>query len=247
MAKYHINAKGEPGLCGARKNCPFGDLESDHYSSPESARAAYEQFANEYFIDKNKTTQVDVNQGELFTLEDMNNHDLRLNSNGIEALGTFGMEDFQNISLEVVREADDDHEVVLSKLPAHYREAVLAEHEALGEALEEGYGFYNIGPEDVSPAAIKVLLQDARTNETQMAKVLLLSFAEGIEIEDWGLSSHSFELDGKKDSDGKYIFSYEPFSSSIPFFTSKDQQLERRYAETYGDESNYYKVSVRTV
>lgn len=40
---YHINPQtGEPGPCRARKSCPFGDLEADHYGSAEEARAAYE-------------------------------------------------------------------------------------------------------------------------------------------------------------------------------------------------------------
>jgi hypothetical protein len=43
MAKYHINAKGEPGVCRATKgNCPLGG-DTDHYSSPEAARSAYEK------------------------------------------------------------------------------------------------------------------------------------------------------------------------------------------------------------
>lgn len=41
--RYHVNSKGEAGVCRAKKTCPFGDLESDHYSSPEEARQAYEQ------------------------------------------------------------------------------------------------------------------------------------------------------------------------------------------------------------
>jgi len=43
MAKYHINpTTGEPGQCKARKSCPFGDLENDHYTSAEAAREAFE-------------------------------------------------------------------------------------------------------------------------------------------------------------------------------------------------------------
>lgn len=42
MAKYHINLEGTPGVCKARKNCPFGDLEKDHFPSPEIARRSYE-------------------------------------------------------------------------------------------------------------------------------------------------------------------------------------------------------------
>lgn len=43
MAKFHINPKtGNPGTCTAEKNCPYGDLEADHYPTPEIARTAYE-------------------------------------------------------------------------------------------------------------------------------------------------------------------------------------------------------------
>lgn len=42
MSRYHINEKGEPGVCKAKYGCPFGDMEADHYGSKEEARAAYE-------------------------------------------------------------------------------------------------------------------------------------------------------------------------------------------------------------
>lgn len=42
MAKYHINpTTGNPGLCRAHKQCPFGG-ESEHYGSESEARQAYE-------------------------------------------------------------------------------------------------------------------------------------------------------------------------------------------------------------
>ena len=43
MPKYHVNpATGNPGVCRAQKNCPFGG-EADHYSTREEAREAYEK------------------------------------------------------------------------------------------------------------------------------------------------------------------------------------------------------------
>lgn len=42
MAKYHINSKGEPGVCRAKHACPFGSAE-EHYDSREKAREAYER------------------------------------------------------------------------------------------------------------------------------------------------------------------------------------------------------------
>ena len=42
MAKYHINDKGEAGICTATQGgCPFGG-DAQHYSSAELARSAYE-------------------------------------------------------------------------------------------------------------------------------------------------------------------------------------------------------------
>lgn len=41
--KFHVNGKGEPGKCSAQHGgCPFGG-ESEHHSSPEDARTAFEQ------------------------------------------------------------------------------------------------------------------------------------------------------------------------------------------------------------
>lgn len=43
MAKYHINAKGEPGKCRAwLGNCPFGG-DSEHHETAEGARVAFEK------------------------------------------------------------------------------------------------------------------------------------------------------------------------------------------------------------
>lgn len=42
MARYHINAKGEPGKCKAfSDNCPYASA-NEHFSSPQAAQAAYE-------------------------------------------------------------------------------------------------------------------------------------------------------------------------------------------------------------
>ena len=42
MSKFHVNGKGEAGKCSAEKGgCPFGG-ESEHYTSAQAARTAYE-------------------------------------------------------------------------------------------------------------------------------------------------------------------------------------------------------------
>lgn len=40
--RYHINGKGEAGLCRATKACPFGDFETEHYGTAADARFAFE-------------------------------------------------------------------------------------------------------------------------------------------------------------------------------------------------------------
>ena len=42
MAKYHINKKGEPGVCRASYSCPLGG-EDEHYGSAKEAAQAYEK------------------------------------------------------------------------------------------------------------------------------------------------------------------------------------------------------------
>lgn len=43
MAKYHINSKGDSGICSAEAGgCPFGS-ESEHHASAEDARKSYEK------------------------------------------------------------------------------------------------------------------------------------------------------------------------------------------------------------
>lgn len=44
MPRYHVNPEtGEPGLCRAKKACPFGNLEVDHYNTRTEARKEYER------------------------------------------------------------------------------------------------------------------------------------------------------------------------------------------------------------
>lgn len=42
--RYHISPRtGAPAYCTAKERCPFGDMEKDHFSTKEEARAAYEE------------------------------------------------------------------------------------------------------------------------------------------------------------------------------------------------------------
>ena len=48
---YHINSKGEPGLCKAQKACPFGGSDA-HFTSKEAARFAFEALQSDVFSGK---------------------------------------------------------------------------------------------------------------------------------------------------------------------------------------------------
>lgn len=48
MKKYHINpTTGRISLCHALHSCPFGNLETDHYSDQQEARSAYESLLSD--------------------------------------------------------------------------------------------------------------------------------------------------------------------------------------------------------
>lgn len=78
MTKYHLHPEtGDPGVCKAKKNCPFGDMETDHYSSAEAAREAYEakqrpfssepnvvEYAHEVPLDADTLKLLDLISGE---------------------------------------------------------------------------------------------------------------------------------------------------------------------------------------
>ena len=52
---YHIDPKGNPGVCHAKISCPYGDLVDEHYETREDALEAYEQqmaFENFLRIDR---------------------------------------------------------------------------------------------------------------------------------------------------------------------------------------------------
>lgn len=46
MRKFHVNEKGEPGICKATIKCQFGE-ESQHYETAAAARAAFESSMND--------------------------------------------------------------------------------------------------------------------------------------------------------------------------------------------------------
>jgi len=81
MAKYHVNPEtGEAGQCRARKNCPFGDLEADHYTSPEAAREAYEQKQESFAIQNTSSGAREAREAMEDALKELRNltHDKRV-------------------------------------------------------------------------------------------------------------------------------------------------------------------------
>lgn len=69
MAKYHVNDKGEAGVCSARAgNCPFGGAE-DHYESAEAAREAYSKDKSSFAVAIRREPAPDRNR-KLISAED---------------------------------------------------------------------------------------------------------------------------------------------------------------------------------
>lgn len=56
--KYHINNKGEPGICEATITCPFGNFDG-HYPDTDTARKSYENFMNN-ITQPNKSVRFDI-------------------------------------------------------------------------------------------------------------------------------------------------------------------------------------------
>lgn len=69
MARYHVNKQGNPGLCHAQQQCPFGGVEN-HYASPAEARQAFEQAQQTFAPSKHiKNTMANVQAGSYIYLE----------------------------------------------------------------------------------------------------------------------------------------------------------------------------------
>lgn len=65
---YHVNPQtGNPGKCRAKTSCPYGDLDTEHYATRDSARAAYENKQAGAFGDG--VVQVTTPDGERFDLD----------------------------------------------------------------------------------------------------------------------------------------------------------------------------------
>ena len=64
--KYHINDRGEPGICNAVHKCRFGRDADQHYDSVDEARTAYEkEKVNELFpngVEKDKLGRRELNK-----------------------------------------------------------------------------------------------------------------------------------------------------------------------------------------
>ena len=104
MAKYHINNRGEPGVCNAQNGaCPFGGA-SDHYDSPEAASAAFEKLMEEKgYVKLHRKAQLEAQATANWTpklSEIIANHDTLLASvNPVSPeLGQIFMRDYQNFT-----------------------------------------------------------------------------------------------------------------------------------------------------
>jgi len=69
MAKFHINPEtGEPGLCKAQKQCPFGGDDA-HFTSKEAARTAYEEKQTTFAAEVEENPYAHLSDAELEKIE----------------------------------------------------------------------------------------------------------------------------------------------------------------------------------
>lgn len=63
LEKFHVNGKGESGLCSAKTKCPFGGVsgQENHFSTPEEARYFYEKNnSNKNIETLNKSQEINL-------------------------------------------------------------------------------------------------------------------------------------------------------------------------------------------
>lgn len=117
MAKYHINTKGEPGKCSAKKTgCPFGDA-SEHYDNLVDARNAYEAAQGAPFSDydleemnvlnRMKEVLVRKHNWDNEDFEDMTFTDIES-----EFLDTYGEKDFRPTEVQAEQEQETENAIM---------------------------------------------------------------------------------------------------------------------------------------
>lgn len=61
MPRYHVHPiTGVPDVCHAKMECPFGDVQTDHYSTKKEARQAFEQSMKHRMFDSNGSDDKEV-------------------------------------------------------------------------------------------------------------------------------------------------------------------------------------------
>lgn len=79
--RYHINTRGEIGVCRAAVQCPFGDLESDHFDSAEVARKVFEERMGSSFSYVGRSLKtMDSHQLKLAILQELDQSDVNLDA-----------------------------------------------------------------------------------------------------------------------------------------------------------------------
>lgn len=222
MTKFHVNAKGEPGVCKALVSCPFGDLEADHYDSKEGARKAYEAFAQQHLDAKRAKYEALVDEG------------------------------FAAASEKVLRRADDDHDVTLARLSDTDRELVHREHHILKESAKRAYLKFadrmQLDPEEMEElypleeSDVADFIEYSRQAQTLMAKVILLARSKNYPVTSVANSEPS--LNAQADIYGRLYFNYGN-EQSYPIIKSSNPKLKDAY-EGYVPAPDRYTVRVVT-
>lgn len=145
---YHINPQtGNPGVCRAKKTCPFGDLESEHFPDRETARAHYEKLMESRGQWSEGLLQRLPEGARIVEFGSTDPRSSQLKARGFDPIAVVGSEE----EAQQLRETGANARFLdPTSDPIPYCDAVMVHDLALGSAQAEGF-FHRIGdsiPED---------------------------------------------------------------------------------------------------
>lgn len=261
MPRYHINAKGTPGLCRAKKSCPFGDMEADHYSTPDQAREAYEAYATAYFEAKAHTKDGRFGeQLELFSEAEITGEepDGQLSFFSEEEVREAAspklrsLDDFRSFVADqdkaVIKVSADDHEIIMAQLTKEEREVAFQAHREVRSALDSNMDMIgeltDYTPEELfsqvelDPQALQREFTIARQQETAYGKAILATREAGSKGEVKWDYHRDIKVDFDPDhSNGLHGLTVEDSRSHLTFPDRRAQTtFEKKYAAEVGDD-----------
>ena len=236
MNRFHVNLKGEAGKCSARAGqCPFGG-EQAHYRSMENAQQAFE------------LSMAAESLPEPLTREDpferLSDHFIRQNGHAMSSMGSLaGEERLTRLSLQMIEEADDEHEANLDRLAPHDREVILASYSSFHDDMLDTLNTNSLDPStpDVTDDSVLAALRTLRDEVSQTAWVL--HRARGMHGTSFEWEMPSYETEIRYTDKGEWAFGHG--NSAPPLFKVSNGALEEAYRKRH--QSDRRQVVIRNV